>query len=654
MIKRYLCVVLLSLSFISSLYAENGWRDNEMEILVFIENGNEAQKLQSLNLMGDVYPGDAYSADVNSFLIGRMFVTPDELDKIKSLNLSYEILIENLNEHYKDFWNTHQNYFTVDQILSKMDALVSNYPDICKKTVYGKSVRGVELPALTISANVATEEYEPEAYFDGGVHGDEVGGSQNLIWFAEELCTKYGNHAYITDLLDTREVTIFVMLNPDGRDRMTRMNANGADLNRNYGYMARSKGFSEPETRAGRDCMRANQFNTQHTYHSGTICLLYPWGRVSTPTPDKNIHIALCGVYEDAAGYGTIRTLQTYNSYQTTGETCEFAYGAMGIAVNTMELSTSKQPSNPEDIYDKNNEAMLAVIEHAGYGIKGKITNAQTGEPVAAVVFIDDYYPRFSDPIVGDYHKYMTSGTYSIRVIANGYLPTTVDNVSVQNENVTEQDIELEPNSSGRSTWAYQLTFTDVGSGHTHAALGENDDKTFNLSSNNAINFDMQYSIKNIEGNDFKVHGEGSYEFLAAEDIDGPWKSLGDGSGTTEFDLSDGNLNEAQFVKIDGKCDIDAIEAMWDSPTSILTKVSQTVTSSKLAVNVMRKNVSFNIRSIAPYSLKVYNIQGKLCWMPNTTQNIEKYTWQPISTGMYVARLESGKNILTKRFTFIK
>ena len=128
MIARYLCVVLLSLSFIFSLYAENGWRENEMEVLVFIENGNEAQKLQSLNLTGDVYPGDAYSADVNSNLIGRMFVTPDELDKIKSLNLSYEILIENLNEHYKDFWNTHQNYFTVDQILSKMDPFQQHHP----------------------------------------------------------------------------------------------------------------------------------------------------------------------------------------------------------------------------------------------------------------------------------------------------------------------------------------------------------------------------------------------------------------------------------------------------------------------------------------------------------------------------------------------
>lgn len=654
MIERCLYVVLLSLSlsFISSLYAENGWRENEMEILVYIENRNDAQKLQGLNLMGDVYPGDAYSADVRSNLIGRMFVTPDKLDKIKSLNLSYEILIENLNEHYKDFWNSQRDYFTVDQIFSKMDALVSSNPDLCKKTVYGQSVRGLDLSALTISANVATEEYEPEIIFDGGCHGDEVGGPQNMIWFAEELCSQYGNHAYITELLDNTEVTIYVMFNPDGRNSMSRMNANGKDLNRNWGYMA-SNGFSEPETRAVRDCMIANQFNTQFTYHSGMIALLYPWCRVSSPTPDKNIHIALAAMYEDAADYGSIRTLQSYNDYVTTGETIEFAYGAMGIAINTMEISTNKQPSNPEGVYDQNRDAMIAAIEHAGYGIKGEITNAQTRGPVAAVVFVDNYYPRYSDPIVGDYHKYITSGTYSLRVFANGYLPTTVANVSVQNVNVTVQDIALEPNSSGRSTWAYQVTFTEVGSGPTHAALGENDNETFNLSSNNAIDFDMQYSIENINGSDFKLHGEGSYELFAAEDIDGPWKSLGDGSGTTEFDLSDGNLDEARYVKIDGKCDIDAIEAMWDIPVPVVSNSSHLKSSLQLDVNTVNKNITFNVKSDKPYKLKVYTLQGKLQWETNSS-HVSKHTWQPSSTGIYFVRLESGKDVMVRRVSVMK
>jgi hypothetical protein len=434
---------------------------------------------------------------------------------------------------------------------------------------------------------------------------------------------------------------------------MSRYNANGKDLNRNWGYMA-SNGFSEPETRAPRDCMIANQFNTEFTYHSGMIALLYPWCRISSPTPDKDIHIALAAMYENAADYGSIRTLQSYNDYVTTGETIEFAYGAMGIAINTMEISTNKQPSNPDGVYDQNRDAMIAAIEHAGYGIKGEITNAQTRGPVAAVVFVDNYYPRYSDPIVGDYHKYITSGTYSLRVFANGYLPTTVANVSVQNVNVTVQDIALEPNSSGRSTWAYQVTFTEVGSGPTHAALGENDNETFNLNSNNEIDFDMQYPIENINGSDFKLHGEGSYEFFAAEDIDGPWKSLGDGSGTTEFDLSNGNLDEARYVKINGNCDIDAIEAIWDSPVSVVSNSSDSKPHLQLEVTSLNKNITFNIKTSKPYQLKVYDIQGKLHLETNRTPNSKKLTWQPSGTGMYFARLESGKEVVVKRISVVK
>ena len=87
----------------------------------------------------------------------------------------------------------------------------------------------------------------------------------------------------------------------------------------------------------------------------------------------------------------------------------------------------------------------------------------------------------------------------------------------------------------------------------------------------------MQYPIPDGDGNDLIVHeGDTSaegYSVFAGETIDGPWFSLGDGNGTTEFDLASGNLIEAQFIKIvddgDGVAiaanagfDLDAVEAI--------------------------------------------------------------------------------------------
>lgn len=62
-----------------------------------------------------------------------------------------------------------------------------------------------------------------------------------------------------------------------------------------------------------------------------------------------------------------------------------------------------------------------------------------------------------------------------------------------------------------------------------------------------------------------------AYEVFVSQDMQA-WKSLGEGEGTTEFDLADSNLNWARYVKIEDReisiagrspgSDIDAIEAL--------------------------------------------------------------------------------------------
>ncbi len=74
----------------------------------------------------------------------------------------------------------------------------------------------------------------------------------------------------------------------------------------------------------------------------------------------------------------------------------------------------------------------------------------------------------------------------------------------------------------------------------------------------------------------------------------------------------------------------------------------------RLVVNVGRENIFIYVRSLQPYKIKIYDVKGRLCWEPKTSQTVEKYIWQPKSTGMYIVCLESGKDVLTKRFTVVK
>lgn len=117
--KHFLLTLLISL-FCISIFGQ-GWRKDEMEIKVNIDTEEQASMLYRLKLNGDIYPGYA-----------RLFVTPVEVERIKSLNFDYEVLIPDLNKHYENFWQTRDAYHSYDEIIELADSLVEHFPDICK------------------------------------------------------------------------------------------------------------------------------------------------------------------------------------------------------------------------------------------------------------------------------------------------------------------------------------------------------------------------------------------------------------------------------------------------------------------------------------------------------------------------------------------
>ncbi|MEA2095698.1 MAG: M14 family zinc carboxypeptidase [Candidatus Cloacimonadota bacterium] len=577
--KKLLFTLLFCIILISSVFA---WRDNEKEVRVFYNNDFELGKLIDLQPRGDIYPnGEAL-----------IYVIPSEFEALKSTGLKYRIEREDVKAFAENFWtsmdNTREAYHTYAEIVALADSLVTAFPSICEKHLFGTSVQGRELGALKISDNVSLDENEAEVMFDGGIHGDEVGAAENCIRFARDLCRDYGTDPYITELIDSREIWIYYMVNPDGRVADNRYNANGVDLNRDSGYMwdgwGNSTGaFSQIESKALRDCHYNRQFVVHTTYHSGTEYISCPWSYRADQCPDFDHILQLAGEYSSSSGYANMEYGQGCTGmYPINGSTKDTNYGMMGAISWSMEISYNKHPSTSQIqyYYQINVPAMLSMIEYSGYGLEGVVTDANTGDAITAAVFIDDYFPCYTDPAVGDYHKYVLPGTYDITIVANGYETQTITNVTVTANNSSVTNFQLTPQDG---QFAYKICSSRIpdnntaDEGDTPGVIGAPDSRNYSIGKDGWVVVDMQYPIPDGPGNDIMIYeGDTSaegYTCFASENIDGPWHSLGTGNGTTEFDLANGNLIDAQFVKIvdDGDgvqtapnagFDLDAVEAL--------------------------------------------------------------------------------------------
>ncbi|MCD4732129.1 MAG: hypothetical protein K8R74_16095, partial [Bacteroidales bacterium] len=415
-----------------------------------------------------------------------------------------------------------------------------------------------------------------------------IGAAENVIRFARDLCINYGPDPTITSLIDNREIWLYLMVNPDGREAMSRYNNNGVDLNRDWLYMWDAWGgstgpCSQVESKALRECMYNNQFVVHTTYHSGTEYISLPWSYRSNQPADWNHIYQLGGVYSSVSGYPNLEYGQgNTGMYAINGSTKDSNYGTMGSISWSMEISFSKQPPASEIMmyYNRNYPSMLAMIEYSGYGLDGTITDINTGDPIAGVVFVKDYFPTFSDGTAGDYHKYVLPGTYSITVVANGYETQTINNVVVTSNNSITTNFQLQP-EEGQYVYRFAASRipgnNEADEGNTPAVIGASDNINYSIGLNGWCVLDMQRPIIDGPGSDFRVHeGDASPEgFICyvGETMDGPWHSLGTGNGTTEFDISISGLPETQYIKIvddgdglanvaDAGFDLDAIEAL--------------------------------------------------------------------------------------------
>ena len=301
-------------------------------------------------------------------------------------------------------------YHTVAETEAALDSLAAAYPALTRIDTLGWSVEGRPIRAIKISDDAAIDENEPEVLLMGCHHARELMSVEVPLLLAGHLLGRYGESPAIAELVDSREIWIAPIVNPDGHVYVERNHAGdwwtwwrknrrdngdgtfGIDLNRNYSYRwgyddigsSGSTGsslyrgpapFSEPETRAVRDFCAGREFSVALSYHSYGELIIYPWGYDAVYTDDHDLFSALADTLRAGNGYAPGCTA-TGILYPTNGDTDDWAYGetteknrfhSFTVELNTFEEGGFAPPDwliapTFEAVYGLN----LAIIRHAG------------------------------------------------------------------------------------------------------------------------------------------------------------------------------------------------------------------------------------------------------------------------------------------------
>lgn len=583
--KKSLLLTMIVCFFVLALLPVMAREMPDVRAKIKFENREDLNQLRRLRIDAD------YQKD--GWLIAELTLT--ELKTVRSAGFTVEITEPDLaaERALNKARGQHRDYHTYTSLRNEMLALETAHPDKAMFFVTGQSVQGRDIMSMKISDNVTVDENEPEVRYEGNIHGDEKIAMELSIYLINELLANYGTDPQITSIVDNTEIFFTPSVNPDGMMMAQRYNANGVDCNRDYGYMWDGWGsstapWSQPETQAMLEIMMNNQFVMGMSGHAGIELFIYSWCYTYNQSWDHDEHDAIQNAYSALSGYTGGQC--SSELYTVNGGSLDCDYGMIGAMGLCVEISYQKTPpvSEIDDYCLQNRAASLDMFERASHGIQGVVTDSQTGDPIPALVeVVENGWPVYCDPVIGDYHRYILPGTYTLRVWANDYETVEIPSVTVPATGAVTVDVSLDRSVDG---YAYKFIYCrdnqddSNNTTQTASALGPVDGEFYSLCVDGYACIDMGETTPIIDyaGPDFTVWegddgADESYTIAVANSWQGPWIAMGSGTGTTAFDLDGTGLETARFVKItddgDGSVgaanpgfDLDAITAVHIVP----------------------------------------------------------------------------------------
>jgi murein tripeptide amidase MpaA len=357
-------------------------------------------------------------------------------------------------------------YHSYNETVGELVQISIDHPDITKLVSIGRSLEGRDIWAMKVSDNPDIEEDEPEIFYFGNHHAREWLTIEVCLYILNYLTDNYLTNSTITGIVNSRQVWVVPIVNPDGRvydspyddpadhsnqpygwRKNRRDNGDGSygvDLNRNYGYMwggagASSdpsdptyrgpKAFSENESQVIRDFARQHNFVFAISYHSYSQLILYPWGYTYNESKDDDILSAVANDMADLitnkanSSYPGYTPAQGSDLYMTSGTTTDWLYGEFGTYSFCVELYPDRRDfliqndpavSPPYDLFHPSQDKVVPVCED---NIEAALYLAQIADnPFQAM----DYHVSLSTQEDSQVINQSETGQFTISVLNDG------------------------------------------------------------------------------------------------------------------------------------------------------------------------------------------------------------------------------------------
>lgn len=368
-------------------------------------------------------------------------------------------------------WNRYPTYSVYVQM---MQNFANNYPGLTVLDTIGYSQNQHLVLALKITDNPQTDEDEPAFFYSAQMHGDELIGQVLMLRLIDYLLSNYNSDPQVKELVDNVEIWINPLANPDGLYNgtdddvsfATRYLYNWVDANRNFPAPTSAHPDGENYAQETLDMMQfmdEHHFNLSSNIHSGAEVVSYPWDTWDTSTnifPDDDWWVYVGSEYANTVfnssnnnGYFTDITptgiIEGGDWYVIEGSRQDYIIYFKNGREMTLELSSDKMLDAQllPQYWNYNYQALLKYIKQSLNGLRGIVTDADTGEPIEAKIeiynhdrdnsFVYSYLP------VGDYHRYLKAGNYNVTFSKPGYISQTI-NVQITDDDIVVQNVALQ------------------------------------------------------------------------------------------------------------------------------------------------------------------------------------------------------------------
>ncbi|MBN1356753.1 hypothetical protein JXA40_10875 [bacterium] len=408
-------------------------------------------------------------------------------------------------------------YLDYSEVTSMLAGYESAHPSYMRRVDLATTFESRHIWAMKISDNVSVNEDEPSILFIGLHQAREIMATEITMDIVAYLANNYGSNPDVTDWVNTWQIWIIPMLNPDGSaycwstDQYWIKNRRdlgggvyGVNLAHNYpfnwgacfgsssdpnsNYFRGTTPASEPEIQAVISLAEEHRFAAILSYHSFNEFVLFPYGCQNDTAAEKDILRSFGSTFATAirkenGSYGYPLGTWWELLYQTDGNETDYFYAEKGCLAYAIQVNAeSYYPSYTvrNTTVERNRPGWQKVLNlfEDGNVIYGHVTDACTGQPISAYFFFSEYPPglneslKRNDPATGRYECIGKTGPLTLTFLAEGYVERNVP-VSFSSSPIP-MDVEMIPlTEPGLQIWASFVNDSATGDGDGNLDPGE-------------------------------------------------------------------------------------------------------------------------------------------------------------------------------------